>query len=215
MLARHRAVNAKQYSVFGDPEINTGLPSMNGLPHQTSVRNSWTCRRSRKRARLYGPDVKKPAPSPTTVASPPHRAGCALHLQAFIIAAADQHATFPNASAKQSRDTDQRAPRWSRTSKRAAARRHADRRGASLGRTVYSQGKIEPDNYARDHHGRLLQIMDVRRRYQGAASVTARRRLLLQRGGDPSTFTTRTLLFCTASASTRKVTFRFEVAITG
>ena len=71
----------------------------------------------------------------------------------------DQHSNCPSDLRLQSRDVDQAC---------AALIRDLKQRGllddtlvvwgGEFGRTIYSQGKLEADNYGRDHHGRCFTM---------------------------------------------------------
>ena len=72
-----------------------------------------------------------------------------------------------------------------------------------FGRTVYCQGKLERDDYGRDHHPRCFSGLDGRGRHPGRHLVRRDRRLQLQRRSrteSPCEISTRRC--STSSAST-------------
>ena len=108
---------------------------------------------------LYGPDSRKPGT---------YAANCLLarrllerdvrFVQLFH-RGWDQHTNLPEQISKQCMDTDQAS---------AALVKDLEQRGlledtlvvwgGEFGRTVYSQGKLNPDNYGRDHHPRCFTM---------------------------------------------------------
>jgi len=71
----------------------------------------------------------------------------------------DQHGNLPNRIREQCKDTDQPSAALVKDLKaRGLLEDTLVVWGGEFGRTVYSQGKIEPNNYGRDHHGRCFSI---------------------------------------------------------
>jgi len=71
----------------------------------------------------------------------------------------DQHGNLPNEMAGQARDVDQASAALVMDLKqRGLLDETLVIWGGEFGRTNYSQGKLQPDNYGRDHHPRCFSI---------------------------------------------------------
>ena len=104
---------------------------------------------------LYGPDVKKPGSFANNCLLARRMAERGVRFIQLYHRGWDQHGNLPRRIREQCADCDQPS---------AALVKDLKQRGmlddtlviwgGEFGRTVYCQGKIEKDNYGRDHHGR-------------------------------------------------------------
>ena len=157
MLDGLAKLNAKQYQAFGDPEINTRIAQYEmAYRMQTSVPDlTDISKESEATLEMYGPDVKKPGTFAYNCLLARRMAERGVTYTQLYHRGWDQHSNLPKRIREQCKDTDQPS---------AALVKDLKQRGllddtlviwgGEFGRTVYSQGKIEKDNYGRDHHGR-------------------------------------------------------------
>jgi len=108
---------------------------------------------------LYGPDVKKPGSFAANCLLARRLAERNVNFIQLFHQGWDQHGSLPSGIRTQCKETDQ-----------AAAGLIQDLRqrgmldetlvvwGGEFGRTNYSQGKLTPTNYGRDHHGRCFTV---------------------------------------------------------
>src|SRR6185436_13954877 len=161
MLDGMAKLNRKQYDTFADPEINTRISQyemayrmQTSVPELTDVSNE-----SEATLKLYGPDVKKPGTFANNCLLARRMAERGVRFIQLYHRGWDQHNTLPKRIRQQCGDTDQPSAALVMDLK---ARGLLDDTlvvwGGEFGRTVYSQGKIEKDNYGRDHHGRNFCI---------------------------------------------------------
>ncbi len=154
-------LNEIKYQDFGDPEILTRISQYEmAFRMQASVPELTDLSAEPESTfDLYGPDSRKPGT---------YAANCLLarrllerdvrFVQLFH-RGWDQHTNLPEQISKQCMDTDQAS---------AALVKDLEQRGlledtlvvwgGEFGRTVYSQGKLNPDNYGRDHHPRCFTM---------------------------------------------------------
>jgi len=155
------ALNAKQYGVSGDPEINTRIAQYEmSFRMQTSVPDLVDISQEPESVlEMYGPDVKKPGSFASNCLLARRMAERGVRFIQLYHRGWDQHGSLPKRIREQCKDTDQPSAALVKDLK---ARGLLDDTlvvwGGEFGRTVYSQGKIEPDNYGRDHHGRCFSI---------------------------------------------------------
>jgi hypothetical protein len=154
-------LNAKQYDAYADPEINTRIAQYEmAFRMQTSVPElTDISKESDSTLELYGPDVKKPGSFAYNCLLARRMAERGVRFIQLYHRGWDQHGGLPRRIREQCKDTDQPS---------AALVRDLKQRGmlddtlvvwgGEFGRTVYSQGTIEPENYGRDHHGRCFSI---------------------------------------------------------
>src|SRR5688572_6179802 len=161
MLDGLAKLNAKQYQTFGDPEINTRIAQYEmAYRMQTSVPDlTDISKESESTLEMYGPDVKKPGSFAYNCLLARRMAERGVRFVQLYHRGWDQHGNLPNRIREQSKDTDQPSAALVKDLK---ARGLLDDTlvlwGGEFGRTVYSQGAIEPNNYGRDHHGRCYSI---------------------------------------------------------
>src|SRR6266513_2598906 len=108
---------------------------------------------------MYGPDVKNPGSFAYNCLLARRMAERGVRFIQLYHRGWDQHGNLPKRIKEQCEDTDQPS---------AALVKDLKQRGllddtlviwgGEFGRTVYCQGKIEKDNYGRDHHGRCYSI---------------------------------------------------------
>lgn len=161
MLDGIAKLNQKQYNNFADPEINTRIAQYEmAFRMQTSVPDLVdVSKESESTLEMYGPDVKKPGTFAYNCLLARRMAERGVRFIQLYHRGWDQHNNLPKRIREQCKDTDQPS---------AALVQDLKQRGllddtlviwgGEFGRTVYSQGKLEKDNYGRDHHGRCYSI---------------------------------------------------------
>ena len=161
MLDGIAKLNEHHYDVLSDPEIHTRISQYEmayrmqaSVPELTDMSNE-----PEHIVDTYGPDVKKPGSFAYNCLLARRMAERGVRFIQLYHRGWDQHNTLPKRIREQCKDTDQPS---------AALVMDLKQRGmlddtlviwgGEFGRTVYSQGKIEKDNYGRDHHGRCYSI---------------------------------------------------------
>ena len=164
MLDGMAKLNKKQYDNFADPEINTRIAQYEmAFRMQTSVPDLVdVSKESESTLEMYGPDVKKPGTFAYNCLLARRMAERGTRFIQLYHRGWDQHNNLPKRIREQCKDTDQPS---------AALVQDLKQRGllddtlviwgGEFGRTVYSQGKLEKENYGRDHHGRCYSIWMV------------------------------------------------------
>lgn len=161
MLDGLGSLNRKQFEAAGDPEINTRIAQFE-LAHrmQTSVPELTDLSgESRETFDLYGADARRPGTFAANCLQARRMAERGVRFIQLYHRGWDQHYNLPTDLRLQCRDVDQPC---------AALIRDLRQRGllddtlvvwgGEFGRTIYSQGKLERDNYGRDHHGRCFTM---------------------------------------------------------
>jgi hypothetical protein len=155
------ALNARRFREVGDPEINTRIAQYEmAYRMQTSVPELVDLSKEPPAVlELYGPDVKKPGSFAYNCLLARRMAERGVPFVQLFHRGWDQHGNLPRRIREQCQDTDQPS---------AALVKDLKQRGllddtlviwgGEFGRTVYCQGKIEKDNYGRDHHGRCFSV---------------------------------------------------------
>ncbi|MBI1842401.1 MAG: DUF1501 domain-containing protein [Verrucomicrobia bacterium] len=154
-------LNQKQYEAFGDPEISTRIAQYEmGFRMQTSVPElTDVSQEPRSTLDLYGPDVKRPGSFAYNCLLARRMAERGVRFIQLYHRGWDQHGALPRRLKEQCGDTDQPSAALVKDLKqRGMLEDTLVVWGGEFGRTVYSQGKIEKDNYGRDHHGRCYSI---------------------------------------------------------
>ncbi len=161
MLDGIAKLNAKQFDNYADPEINTRISQYEmAYRMQTSVPDLVDVSKEPESVlEMYGPDVKKPGTFAYNCLLARRMAERGVRFIQLYHRGWDQHNNLPKRIREQCKDTDQPS---------AALVKDLKQRGmlddtlviwgGEFGRTVYSQGKLEKDNYGRDHHGRCYSI---------------------------------------------------------
>ena len=154
-------LNRERYAATGDTEINSRISSYEmAFRMQTSVPELVdVSKESPSTLELYGPDVTKPGSFAYNCLLARRMAERGVRFIQLYHRGWDQHNNLPKRIREQCKDTDQASAALVQDLK---ARGMLDETlvvwGGEFGRTVYSQGKIEKDNYGRDHHGRNYSI---------------------------------------------------------
>ena len=150
------ALNRKQFERAGDPEILTRTSQFElAARMQLSVPELTDLSKEPKSAfDLYGPDAKRPGSFARNCLLARRLAERGTRFIQLYHRGWDQHYNLPTDLRLQCRDIDQPC---------AALIRDLKQRGlledtlivwaGEFGRTIYSQGKLESNNYGRDHHG--------------------------------------------------------------
>jgi hypothetical protein len=161
MLDGLARLNQKQFENFADPEINTRIAQYEmAFRMQTSVPDLVdVSEEPESTLDMYGPDVKKPGTFAYNCLLARRMAERGVRFIQLYHRGWDQHNNLPKRIREQCKDTDQPS---------AALVQDLKQRGllddtlviwgGEFGRTVYSQGKLEKENYGRDHHGRCYSI---------------------------------------------------------
>ena len=161
MLDGVAKLNAKTYATYQDPEVNTRIQQYEmAFRMQTSVPELVDISgESEATLDLYGPNVKKPGTFAYNCLLARRMAERGTRFIQLYHRGWDQHSNLPKRIREQCGDTDQPSAALIRDLK---ARGMLDDTlviwGGEFGRTVYSQGKIEKENYGRDHHGRNYAV---------------------------------------------------------
>jgi hypothetical protein len=161
MLDGIAKLNTKQFNLFGDPEINTRIAQYEmAFRMQTSVPELVDIsKESDSTLEMYGPDVKKPGSFAYNCLLARRMAERGVGFIQLYHRGWDQHGDLPKRIREQCKDTDQPSAALVRDLKqRGMLEDTLVVWGGEFGRTIYSQGRIEPANYGRDHHGRCFSI---------------------------------------------------------
>jgi len=154
-------LNRTHLGIVGDPEIETRIASYEmAYRLQTSAPELMNLKtESKETLEMYGPDVRKPGTFAYNCLQARRMAERDVRFIQLYHRGWDQHNNLPKRIREQCKDTDQPS---------AALVQDLKQRGllddtlviwgGEFGRTVYSQGKLEKENYGRDHHGRCYSI---------------------------------------------------------
>ena len=161
MLDGIAKLNRKQFDTYADPEIASRIAQYEmAYRMQTSVPDlTDISQESESTLEMYGPDVKKPGSFAYNCLLARRMAERGVRFVQLYHRGWDQHGNLPNRIREQSKDTDQPSAALVKDLKlRGLLEDTVVIWGGEFGRTVYSQGAIEPNNYGRDHHGRCYSI---------------------------------------------------------
>jgi Protein of unknown function (DUF1501) len=161
MLDGLAKLNSRQFAACADPEINTRITQYEmSFRMQTSVPELVDVSGEPEHIlNLYGPDVKRPGSFAYNCLLARRMAERGVRFIQLYHRGWDQHGNLPRRLGEQSQDTDQPSAALVQDLKqRGLLEETLVVWGGEFGRTVYSQGKIEPNNYGRDHHGRNFCI---------------------------------------------------------
>jgi len=161
MLDGMAKLNAKQSETYQDPETATRIQQyemayrmQTSVPELVDVSNE-----SQATLDMYGPDVKKSGSFAYNCLLARRMAERGTRFIQLYHRGWDQHSNLPKRLREQCKDTDQPSAALIQDLKaRGLLEDTLVIWGGEFGRTVYSQGKIEPENYGRDHHGRNYSI---------------------------------------------------------
>jgi hypothetical protein len=161
MLDGMAKLNAKQHATYQDPEIATRIQQYEmAYRMQTSVPELVDIsQESQATLEMYGPEVKKPGSFAYNCLLARRMAERGTRFIQLYHRGWDQHSNLPKRIREQCKDTDQPSAALVQDLKaRGLLEDTLVIWGGEFGRTVYSQGKIEKENYGRDHHGRNYSI---------------------------------------------------------
>jgi len=161
MLRGLANLNRRQFESAGDPEINTRIAQFElagrmqmSIPQLTDLSGE-----SEQTFNMYGPDARRPGTFAANCLLARRMAERGVRFIQLYHRGWDQHYNLPSDLRLQCRDVDQPC---------AALIRDLKRRGllddtlvvwgGEFGRTSYSQGQLESNNYGRDHHGRCFTM---------------------------------------------------------
>lgn len=161
MLDTLAKLNGRQFQAFNDPEINTRIAQyemafrmQTSVPELTDISGE-----SESTLEMYGPDVRKPGTFAYNCLLARRMAERGVRFTQLYHRGWDQHGNLPKRIREQCQDTDQPSAALVKDLKqRGLLEDTLVIWGGEFGRTVYSQGSIEPNNYGRDHHGRCYSI---------------------------------------------------------
>ncbi len=161
MLDGLAKLNEKRYQALADPEINTRISQYEmAFRMQTSVPELTDISKEPETLlESYGPDVKKPGSFAYNCLLARRMAERGVRFIQLYHRGWDQHGNLPKRIKEQCQDTDQPSAALVKDLKeRGLLEDTLVIWGGEFGRTVYCQGKIEKDNYGRDHHGRCFSV---------------------------------------------------------
>ncbi len=161
MLDGLAQLNRKQFEVARDPEINTRIAQFElanrmqaSVPELTDLSGE-----TKKTFDMYGVDARRPGTFAANCLQARRMAERGVRFIQLYHRGWDQHYNLPSDLRLQCWDVDQPC---------AALIKDLKQRGllddtlivwgGEFGRTIYSQGKIESNNYGRDHHGRCFTM---------------------------------------------------------
>lgn len=150
------ALNSRQLQHQMDPEIATRISQyemafrmQSSVPDLTSLHGE-----TRATLNAYGPEVTQPGTFAANCLLARRMAERGVRFIQLYHRGWDQHYNLPSDLRLQCRDVDQPAAALIRDLKqRGLLDETLVMWGGEFGRTTYSQGKLEPNNYGRDHHG--------------------------------------------------------------
>ena len=154
-LDRLAALNKKHYEDLGDPEIQTRISQYEmAFRMQASVPDLLDISKEPKSVlEMYGPDVTRPGSYAANCLLARRLAERDVRFVQLFHMGWDHHFNCPNALRGQCRDTDQATTALIQDLKQ---RKLLDDTlivwGGEFGRTIYSQGQLNEQNYGRDHH---------------------------------------------------------------
>ncbi|MCA9134537.1 MAG: DUF1501 domain-containing protein [Planctomycetales bacterium] len=161
MLDSLRGLNSRQFERTGDPEIQTRIAQFElasrmqvSVPELADLSDE-----SEQTLEMYGSDVRRPGSFAANCLLARRMAERDVRFIQLYHRGWDQHYNLPSDLRLQCGDVDQAC---------AALVKDLKQRGlleetlvvwaGEFGRTIYSQGKLERDNYGRDHHGRCFTV---------------------------------------------------------
>ncbi len=155
------ALNQKQLALHRDPEIATRIAQyemafrmQSSVPELTNLSNE-----SEARLDAYGPQARQPGSFAANCLLARRMAERGVRFIQLYHRGWDQHYNLPSDLRLQCGDVDQPAAALVRDLKqRGLLDETLVVWGGEFGRTTYSQGKLEPMNHGRDHHGRCFTM---------------------------------------------------------
>jgi uncharacterized protein (DUF1501 family) len=154
-------LNGQQLAAHRDPEIATRIAQYEmAFRMQTSVPDlTDLSRESEATLDAYGPQSRQRGTFAANCLLARRMAERGVRFIQLYHRGWDQHYNLPSDLALQCRDVDQPAAALIQDLKqRGLLEETLVVWGGEFGRTTYSQGKLEPNNYGRDHHGRCFTM---------------------------------------------------------
>lgn len=161
MLDQLAAMNELSFRDFGDPEIQTKIQQYEmAYRMQTAVPEVMdVSKESDDIIKLYGPDCLIPGTFAANALLARKLSENGVRFVQLYHQGWDQHGDLPYEITKQAKDVDQAsAALVTDLKQRGLLDETLVIWGGEFGRTNYSQGKLEKDNYGRDHHPRCFSI---------------------------------------------------------
>ncbi len=161
MLDGLRRLNQKQFEVVGDPEIETRIAQFEmahrmqvSVPDLTDMGDE-----TEQTFDLYGEDARRPGTFAANCLLARRMLERDVRFVQLYHRGWDQHYNLPSDLRLQCGDVDRACAAFVRDLKqRGLLEDTLIVWGGEFGRTIYSQGKPEPNNYGRDHHGRCFTM---------------------------------------------------------
>lgn len=161
MLDKLAELNAMSYQEFGDPEINAKVQQyemayrmQTAVPEITDV-----SKEPDDIVKMYGPDCLVPGTFAANCLLARKLSENGVRFVQLYHQGWDQHGNLPNEMAGQAKDVDQAsAALITDLKQRGLLDETLVIWGGEFGRTNYSQGTFNKDNYGRDHHPRCFSI---------------------------------------------------------
>lgn len=161
MLDGINQLNRKQFDQAGDPEINTRIAQFelayrmqSSVPELTDLSGE-----TRRTLDMYGEDTRRPGSFAANCLQARRMAERGVRFIQLYHRGWDQHYNLPSDLRLQCRDVDQPCAALIKDLKqRGLLEDTLIVWGGEFGRTIYSQGKLESNNYGRDHHGRCFTM---------------------------------------------------------
>ena len=161
MLDGLALLNQQRFESIGDPEIQTRIAQFElasrmqmSVPDLTDLSNE-----TQSTFDQYGPDARRPGSFASNCILARRMLERDVRFVQLYHRGWDQHYNLPSDIRLQCRDVDQPCAAFIRDLKqRGLLNDTLIVWGGEFGRTIYSQGKLERDNYGRDHHGRCFTM---------------------------------------------------------
>lgn len=155
------ALNRRQFKTVGDPEIETRISQFemafrmqSSVPDLTDLSNE-----PKSTFKLYGEDARRPGSFAANCLLARRMAERDVRFIQLYHRGWDQHGNLPTDLRLQCRDIDQPCTALIKDLKqRGLLEDTLIVWGGEFGRTIYSQGRLEANNYGRDHHGRSFTM---------------------------------------------------------
>ncbi|WP_353718372.1 DUF1501 domain-containing protein [Dyadobacter sp. 676] len=154
-LDRIRELNEHQFTLWGDPEIQSKISQYEmAYRMQTSVPEALdTTSEPEYIYKMYGEDARRPGTFAANCLLARRMAERDVKFIQLYHMGWDQHGDLPKNIAKQAKDVDQASAALVKDLKqRGLLEDTLVVWGGEFGRTSFSQGKLTADNYGRDHH---------------------------------------------------------------
>lgn len=161
MLDRITELNQINYNEMGDPEIQARIQQYEmAYRMQTAVPDITDVSREPDQIiKMYGPDCLVPGTYAANCLLARKLSENGVRFVQLYHQGWDQHGNLPNEMAGQAKDVDQAsAALITDLKQRGLLDETLVIWGGEFGRTNYSQGKLQHDNYGRDHHPRCFSL---------------------------------------------------------